>query len=133
MSFYRVSYCTVDSYYDKVFCYIARNGETKKLECHAFLCNKRSKVSSRITCINNDWINECWLNVLNVLGLVQRFKLLFVWSKLIFLYSFTAISTSIFVHVHLWLCAFRLLSKSWGYCLSFFSSPLIPKSMWKQQ
>lgn len=41
----RVSYCTVDPYYDKVFCYIARNGETKKLECHAYLCGKRSKVS----------------------------------------------------------------------------------------
>ena len=44
LPFRRVSYCTVDPYYDKVFCYICRNGETKKLECHAFLCSKRSKV-----------------------------------------------------------------------------------------
>ncbi len=44
--YFRVSYCTVDVYYDKVFCYISRNGETKELECHAFLCNKRSKVST---------------------------------------------------------------------------------------
>ena len=40
----RVSYCTVDPYYDKVFCYISRNSETKGLECHAFLCTKKSKV-----------------------------------------------------------------------------------------
>ena len=40
----RVSYCTVDPYYDKVFCYISRNHENKKLECHAFLCSKKSKV-----------------------------------------------------------------------------------------
>ena len=40
----RVSYCTVDPYYDKVFCYISRNHETKLLECHAFLCSKKSKV-----------------------------------------------------------------------------------------
>lgn len=40
----RVSYCTVDPYYDKVFCYISRNAETKGLECHAFLCSKKSKV-----------------------------------------------------------------------------------------
>lgn len=43
---YRVSYCTVDPYYDKVFCYIARNNETKKLECHAFLCSKKSKAEA---------------------------------------------------------------------------------------
>lgn len=42
----RVSYCTVDPYYDKVFCYISRNPETKQLECHAFLCSKKSKVES---------------------------------------------------------------------------------------
>lgn len=41
---HRVSYCTVDPYYDKVFCYISRNHENKKLECHAFLCSKKSKV-----------------------------------------------------------------------------------------
>ena len=41
---FRVSYCTVDPYYDKVFCYISRNAETKGLECHAFLCSKKSKV-----------------------------------------------------------------------------------------
>ena len=39
-----MSYCTVDPYYDKVFCYISRNHENKKLECHAFLCSKKSKV-----------------------------------------------------------------------------------------
>lgn len=44
ISLHRVSYCTVDPYYDKVFCYISRNQETKKLECHAFLCSKKSKV-----------------------------------------------------------------------------------------
>ncbi len=42
-----MSYCTVDPYYDKVFCYISRNHENKKLECHAFLCSKKSKVSKR--------------------------------------------------------------------------------------
>ena len=41
-----MSYCTVDPYYDKVFCYIARNHETKKLECHAFLCSKKSKAEA---------------------------------------------------------------------------------------
>lgn len=35
----------MDPYYDKVFCYISRNHENKKLECHAFLCSKKSKVS----------------------------------------------------------------------------------------
>ena len=44
---HRVSYCTVDPYYDKVFCYISRNAETKGLECHAFLCSKKSKVFGR--------------------------------------------------------------------------------------
>ena len=43
---YRVSYCTVDPAYDKVFCYINRNGETKQLECHAFLCNSSSKAEA---------------------------------------------------------------------------------------
>lgn len=43
---YRVSYCTVDPYYDKVFCYISRNPEDKKLECHAFLCSKKSKAEA---------------------------------------------------------------------------------------
>ncbi|CAI8050086.1 Low density lipoprotein receptor adapter protein 1 [Geodia barretti] len=43
---YRVSYCTVDPYYDKVFCYISRNAETKGLECHAFLCTKKSKAEA---------------------------------------------------------------------------------------
>ncbi len=42
----RVSYCTVDPYYDKVFCYISRNQETKELECHAFLCSKKSKAEA---------------------------------------------------------------------------------------
>jgi len=36
----------VDPYYDKVFCYIARNHETKQLECHAFLCSKKSKAEA---------------------------------------------------------------------------------------
>lgn len=51
----RVSYCTVDPYYDKVFCYISRNPENKKLECHAFLCSKKSKVENYVAvlCINN--------------------------------------------------------------------------------
>jgi low density lipoprotein receptor adapter protein 1 len=48
---YRVSYCTVDPYYDKVFCYISRNAETKGLECHAFLCSKKSKVYTNMQVI----------------------------------------------------------------------------------
>lgn len=47
----RVSYCTVDPYYDKVFCYISRNHENKKLECHAFLCNKKSKVNNILSAV----------------------------------------------------------------------------------
>ncbi|XP_064405057.1 low density lipoprotein receptor adapter protein 1-B-like isoform X2 [Halichondria panicea] len=43
---YRVSYCTVDPYFDKVFCYICRNHENKELECHAFLCSKKSKAEA---------------------------------------------------------------------------------------
>eukprot|EP00731_Ephydatia_muelleri_P032200 Em0023g707a len=43
---YRVSYCTVDPAYEKVFCYICRNGETKQLECHAFLCDSSSKAEA---------------------------------------------------------------------------------------
>ncbi len=46
VSIYRVSYCTVDPYYDKVFCYISRNHENKQLECHAFLCSKKSKAEA---------------------------------------------------------------------------------------
>ena len=43
---HRVSYCTVDPYYDKVFCYISRNSQNKQLECHAFLCSKKSKAEA---------------------------------------------------------------------------------------
>ncbi len=41
-----MSYCTVDPYFDKVFCYICRNHENKELECHAFLCSKKSKAEA---------------------------------------------------------------------------------------
>ncbi|XP_062510514.1 low density lipoprotein receptor adapter protein 1-A-like [Corticium candelabrum] len=43
---YRVSYCTADENYDKVFCYISKDSENGKLECHAFLCTKRSKAQA---------------------------------------------------------------------------------------
>ena len=42
--FSRVSYCAVDPTYNKVCCYISRNPETSLLECHAFLCENKSKV-----------------------------------------------------------------------------------------
>lgn len=43
---YRVSYCTADDNHDRVFCYISKHPENSKLECHAFLCTKRSKAQA---------------------------------------------------------------------------------------
>ncbi|KAK3735609.1 hypothetical protein QZH41_013715 [Actinostola sp. cb2023] len=39
---YRVSYCTADPNFPKVFAFIARQKGTKVLQCHALLCNKES-------------------------------------------------------------------------------------------
>ena len=38
VSIYRVSFCTNDSNYSKVFAFIARNNDNESMECHAFLC-----------------------------------------------------------------------------------------------
>jgi hypothetical protein len=43
---YRVSYCAVDPNYNKVCCYISKNPETSLLECHAFLCDNKSKAEA---------------------------------------------------------------------------------------
>ena len=42
-SFYRISYCSADATYDRVFAFIATN-KNETLECHAFLCPKRKMV-----------------------------------------------------------------------------------------
>ncbi len=40
----RISYCSADATYDRVFAFIATN-RNETLECHAFLCPKRKMVS----------------------------------------------------------------------------------------
>ena len=39
----RISYCSADATYDRVFAFIATN-KNETLECHAFLCPKRKMV-----------------------------------------------------------------------------------------
>uniref|UniRef100_A0A673JMA8 Low density lipoprotein receptor adapter protein 1-B-like n=1 Tax=Sinocyclocheilus rhinocerous TaxID=307959 RepID=A0A673JMA8_9TELE len=48
VSIYRISYCTADKMYDKVFAYIAQSQRNETLECHAYLCTKR-KVAQAVT------------------------------------------------------------------------------------
>ncbi|XP_065187451.1 low density lipoprotein receptor adapter protein 1-like isoform X1 [Sycon ciliatum] len=40
---YKVTYCTVDTYNDKIFTFIAQCPKTLDILCYAFLCNKKSK------------------------------------------------------------------------------------------
>ena len=40
---FRISYCSADATYDRVFAFIATN-KNETLECHAFLCPKRKMV-----------------------------------------------------------------------------------------
>jgi len=42
---HRVSYCTVYPNNTSVFCYISRNRKSGGLECFAFLCSNKAKVS----------------------------------------------------------------------------------------
>ena len=49
LSISRISYCSADATYDRVFAFIATN-KNETLECHAFLCPKRKMVSSSIIC-----------------------------------------------------------------------------------
>ncbi|KAK6327953.1 hypothetical protein J4Q44_G00035990 [Coregonus suidteri] len=42
ISIYRISYCTADKLHDKVFAYISQNTLNGTLECHAYLCSKRT-------------------------------------------------------------------------------------------
>uniref|UniRef100_A0AAQ6INA1 PID domain-containing protein n=1 Tax=Anabas testudineus TaxID=64144 RepID=A0AAQ6INA1_ANATE len=48
ISIYRISYCTADKMYDKVFAYIVQSQHNETLECHAFLCTKR-KMAQAVT------------------------------------------------------------------------------------
>uniref|UniRef100_A0A673JV98 Low density lipoprotein receptor adapter protein 1-B-like n=1 Tax=Sinocyclocheilus rhinocerous TaxID=307959 RepID=A0A673JV98_9TELE len=48
VSIYRISYCTADKMYDKVFAYIAQSQRNETLECHAYLCTKRKVVSTTL-------------------------------------------------------------------------------------
>uniref|UniRef100_A0A673JMA3 Low density lipoprotein receptor adapter protein 1-B-like n=1 Tax=Sinocyclocheilus rhinocerous TaxID=307959 RepID=A0A673JMA3_9TELE len=48
VSIYRISYCTADKMYDKVFAYIAQSQRNETLECHAYLCTKRKVVSVNV-------------------------------------------------------------------------------------
>ena len=43
VSIYRISYCSADATYDRVFAFISTN-RNETLECHAFLCPKRKMV-----------------------------------------------------------------------------------------
>ncbi|XP_059082612.1 uncharacterized protein LOC131880113 [Tigriopus californicus] len=45
VSVYRISYCSADATYDRVFAFIATN-KNETLECHAFLCPKRKMAQS---------------------------------------------------------------------------------------
>ncbi len=45
VSIYRISYCSADATYDRVFAFISTN-RNETLECHAFLCPKRKMVKS---------------------------------------------------------------------------------------
>ena len=42
---YRISFCTADKTYEKIFGYIARNADNETMECHAFLSLKKKIVS----------------------------------------------------------------------------------------
>ncbi|XP_065838175.1 low density lipoprotein receptor adapter protein 1-like [Oscarella lobularis] len=46
MPIYKISYCTADDTYEKVFCFIAKDPETGRLQCHAFMCSKKSKAQA---------------------------------------------------------------------------------------
>ena len=41
----RISFCTADKNYEKIFGYIARNADNETMECHAFLSLKKKIVS----------------------------------------------------------------------------------------
>jgi len=43
--FFRISFCTADKNYEKIFGYIARNTDNETMECHAFLTPKKKIVS----------------------------------------------------------------------------------------
>uniref|UniRef100_UPI00358F2074 low density lipoprotein receptor adapter protein 1-B-like n=2 Tax=Myxine glutinosa TaxID=7769 RepID=UPI00358F2074 len=48
ISIFRISYCTADKVYDKVFAYVAQSVHSETLECHAFLSSKK-KVAQAVT------------------------------------------------------------------------------------
>uniref|UniRef100_A0A8C4N684 Low density lipoprotein receptor adaptor protein 1b n=1 Tax=Eptatretus burgeri TaxID=7764 RepID=A0A8C4N684_EPTBU len=48
ISIFRISYCTADKVYDKVFAYVAQNTQSETMECHAFLSCKK-KVAQAVT------------------------------------------------------------------------------------
>ncbi|KAI0218515.1 Low density lipoprotein receptor adapter protein 1-A, partial [Lamellibrachia satsuma] len=48
LSIYRISFCTADKNYEKIFGYIARNTDNETMECHAFLSPKK-KIAEAVT------------------------------------------------------------------------------------
>lgn len=40
ISIYRISFCSADKNFDKVFAFMARNSVNETMECHAYLCDK---------------------------------------------------------------------------------------------
>lgn len=43
--FFRISFCSADKNFDKVFAFMARNSVNETMECHAYLCDKPKIVS----------------------------------------------------------------------------------------
>lgn len=48
ISIYRISFCSADKNFDKVFAFMARNSVNETMECHAYLCDK-PKIAQAVT------------------------------------------------------------------------------------
>ncbi|XP_022293600.1 low density lipoprotein receptor adapter protein 1-A-like [Crassostrea virginica] len=48
ISIYRISFCSADKNFDKVFAFMARNSVNETMECHAYLCDK-AKIAQAVT------------------------------------------------------------------------------------
>ncbi|XP_048769659.1 low density lipoprotein receptor adapter protein 1-like isoform X2 [Ostrea edulis] len=48
ISIYRISFCSADKNFDKVFAFMARNSVNETMECHAYLCAK-PKIAQAVT------------------------------------------------------------------------------------
>ncbi|XP_032239289.1 low density lipoprotein receptor adapter protein 1-A isoform X2 [Nematostella vectensis] len=68
---YRVSYCTADPYFPKVFAFIVREQSSRKLYCHTVLCSKES-MAKAIALTVADAFTVAYESVQNIVQRTQQ-------------------------------------------------------------